>query len=68
MKIQKPTEDTCWDGREHEWYGLHTRLKGVEVALTETYCNKCGRLAHGGFIGTNPTIYDHLTEEATDAE
>ena len=56
MKIQKPTEDTCWDGGKHKMY------------LPDEMCEKCDAWwdEAGKFIV--PTVYDHLEEVPDDTD
>ena len=58
MKIQKPTESTCWDGGEHKW----------DSGTIWSKCEKCGthrrrRYPDQPWSFHIPTVYDHLKEE-----
>ena len=57
MKIQKPTETTCWDGGEH-----NDSLSGVGGEYAA--CGKCGAIFQWDGLDWQvfhiPTIYDDI--------
>ena len=71
MKIQTPTETTCWDGGEHKWAESGISGRFVDTAKQLFWCLRCGCLdseMHSGIA--IPTMFEALSQgkDETDAD